>query len=149
MADAEWRLRRIMRLEANFLKAAVDEERQHHNRCHPGEPEPDDSLLRGRALQTRTMKLQRFGRYDADLSRRQRQAHKALMDSRKQENHEIAAIDRGVPDHRGPREPFYHHAGDPTVQYNELPERTRIHPSRTESTTSDPPDGKPSDESAA
>ena len=95
-------MRRIMRLEADFLKAAVDEERQHHNRHHPGDPEPDESLLRGRALQTRTMELQRFGRYEADLSWRQRQAHKALMDSRKQESQQDAPIDRGVPDHRGP-----------------------------------------------
>jgi len=149
MADAEWRMRRIMRLEADFLKAAVDEERQHHNRHHPGDPEPDKSLLRGRALQTRTMELQRFGRYEADLSRRQRQAHKALMDSRKQESQQDAPIDRGVPDHRGPREPFYHPAGDPTVQYNEVQERTRILPSRTQSTTSDPPGRNTSDESAA
>ena len=149
MADAEWRMRRIMHLEADFLKAAGDEERQHHNRHHPGDPEPDKSLLRGRALQTRTMELQRFGRYEADLSRRQRQAHKALMDSRKQESQQDAPIDRGVPDHRGPREPFYHPAGDPTVQYNEVQERTRILPSCTQSTTSDPPGRNTSDESAA
>jgi hypothetical protein len=148
MADAEWRMRRIMRLEADFLKAADDDVRQHHNRCHPGEPEPDDCLLRRRALQTRTLELQRFGRYEADLSRRQRQAHKALMDCRKQENQEVAAIDSGVPSHGGPREPFYHPAGDPTVQYNELPERTRICPTPKKPTTSGPPGSNLSDESA-
>jgi hypothetical protein len=72
MADAEWRMRRNMRLEADFLKAAVESERKNQKRCFPNEPELDLSLLRGHALQTRTMELQRFGRYEADLSRRQR-----------------------------------------------------------------------------
>jgi len=85
MADAEWRMRRIMRLEADFLKSAVDDERKNQTRRFPNEPEPDLSLLRGHALQTRTMELQRFGRYEADLSRRQRQAHKSLMECRQQE----------------------------------------------------------------
>jgi len=155
MADAEWRMRRIMRLEADFLKSAVDEERQNYNRLHPGGAEPDESLLRGHALQTRTLKLQRFGRYEADLSRRQRQAYKALMECRKQENQQAApaspttATNRRVPDHSSPREPFYHPAGDPTVQYNEVPERTPIPSSQTKSTTSDPPGHDTSDESAA
>ncbi len=135
--------------------AGVDEERRYHNKLHPGDSEPDESLLRGRALQTRTLELQRFGRYEADLSRRQRQAYKALMECRKHENQQAApappttASNRGIPDHSSPREPFYHPAGDPTVQHNELPERTPIPPIRTESTASDPPGSKTSDENAA
>ena len=155
MADAEWRMRRNMRLEADFLKAAVESERKNRKTRFPNEPEPDLSLLRGGALQTRTMELQRFGRYEADLSRRQRQAYKALMECRKHENQQAApappttASNRGIPDHSSPREPFYHPAGDPTVQHNELPERTPIPPIRTESTASDPPGSKTSDENAA
>ena len=98
IADAEWRLRRISRLEADFLEAAFDTERgslgdghlfssadaasycPDHDRkkadCHRCN-EPDEGLLLGRALQTRTADLVRFARYEADLTRRQRQAHAA------------------------------------------------------------------------
>jgi hypothetical protein len=155
MADAEWRMRRIMRLEADFLKSAVDDERKNQTRRFPNEPEPDLSLLRGHALQTRTMELQRFGRYEADLSRRQRQAHKSLMECRRQEAQRdappslAAAPNRRVADHSGPREPFYHPAGDPRIQHNEVQQQTRIPPSQTKSTISDPPRATTSDENAA
>ena len=135
MADAEWRLRRSMRLEADFLKAAVESEREKHNKFHPGKPEPDESLLRGRALQTRTVELTRFERYGAQVSRRQRQAHQALIECRKQENQQYAAVDRPAHsprDHSSPREPFYHPAGDPSWQENDARERTRFDPSATE-----------------
>ena len=150
MADAEWRLRRITRLEADFLKAAVESQREKHNRLHPGEPEPDESLLRGRALQTRTVELTRFERYAAALSRRQRQAHQALIECRKQENQQYAATDTVT--HRPPiaRDPARPPAPDPSWQHDDIfQERTRGRPSRFKSTTSDPPGQAPSDESAA
>jgi len=75
-------------------QSAVESEREKHNKFHPGKPEPDESLLRGRALQTRTVELTRFERYGAQLSRRQRQAHQALIECRKQENQQYAAVDR-------------------------------------------------------
>jgi len=155
MADAEWRMRRTMRLEADFIKSAVESERKNHNRRFQGEPEPEISLLRGGALQSRTIELQRFGRYGADLSRRQRQAYKSLMECRRQEAQRdappspTARADHRVPDHSGPREPFYHPAGDPRMQHNEVQQETRIPPSQTKSTTSDPPGSNHSDESAA
>ena len=165
MADAEWRMRRIMRLEADFIKYPVEQARERHNERHPNQPEPDLSLLRGQVLQTRTIELQRFARYEDTLGRRQRQAHKSLMECRKQEaqrdapppqatrperhapDHPIA--DHTVPGHSRPREPFYHPAGDPRVQHNEVQQQTRIPPRRTESTSSDPPDSKTSDDNAA
>ncbi len=160
MADAEWRMRRNMRLEADFLKSAVDDERKNQRRRFPDEPELDLSMLRGGALQSRTIELQRFGRYEADLSRRQRQAYKALMECRKHESQQTAPAPRAtatnrrvrdhhVPDHSGPREPFYHPAGDPRIQHNEVQQQTRIPPSQTKSTTSDPPGSNSSDEQAA
>ena len=160
MADAEWRMRRIMRLEADFIKYPVEQARERHVERHPDQPEPDLSLLRGKILQTRTIELQRFSRYEDTLSRRQRQAYKSLMECRRQEAQRDAppspatrpdrpVRDHHVPDHSAPREPFYHPAGDPRMQHNEVQQRTRIPPSQTKSTTSDPPGSKPSDESAA
>jgi hypothetical protein len=159
-ADAEWRMRRIMRLEADFLKHPVELARERHIERHPDQPEPDLSLLRGGALQTRTIELQRFARYEDHLSRRQRQAHKSLMECRRQEAQRDAPpspttrADRPIPDHRvpdhtAPREPFYHPAGDPRIQHNEVQQPTQIPPSQTKSTTSDPPGSKTSDENAA
>ena len=150
MADAEWRLRRITRLEADFLKAAVEREREKHYKFHPGQPEPDESLLRGRALQTRTVELTRFERYAAHLARRQRQAHQALVECRKQENQQYTAIDTRT--HRVPTasEGFSHPAPDPSWQNDDVfTARTQNRPSQVKSTTSDPPGQAPSDESAA
>ena len=155
MADTEWRMRRIMRLEADFIKAGVERARKDHYVYDSAQPEPDESLLRGRALQTCTIELQRFARYEDHLSRRQRQAHKALMECRRLEAQRDAppspttATNRGIPSHTAPREPFYHPAGDPTVQHNEVQQQTRIPPSQTKSITSDPPGNDHSDENAA
>jgi len=165
MADAEWRMRRTLRLEADFIKSAVESERENHNRRFPDEPEPEMSLLRGGALQSRTLELRRFGRYEADLSRRQRQAYKSRMECRRQEAQRDAppspttrpdrpvrdhhVPDHPVPDHSTPREPFYHPAGDPRMQHNEVQQQTRIPPSPTKSTISDPSVSNSSDENAA
>ncbi len=160
MADAEWRMRRIVRLEADFIKYPVEQAREKYHERHPDQPEPDLSLLRGQVLQTRTIELQRFARYEDTLGRRQRQAYKSLMECRKQEAQRDAPSppttradrhvpDDRIPDHSRPREPFYHPAGDPRIQYNEVQEPTRIPPSRAESSSSDPPDITTSDDSAA
>ena len=160
MADAEWRMRRIMCLEADFIKAGVESERKNQKRRFPNQPEPDLSTLRGGALQSRTIELQRFGRYGADLSRRQRQAYKSLMECRRQEAQREAppqpttradhpVRDHHVPDHRSPRYPFYHPAGDPRFQHTEVQQQTRIPPSPTKSTISDPSVSNSSDENAA
>ena len=161
MADAEWRMRRIMRLEADFIKYPVEQAREQHQERHPDQPEPDLSLLRGQVLQSRTIELQRFARYEDTLGRRQRQAYKSLMECRKQEAQRDAPPPRTtraeerhipddrIPDHSRPREPFYHPAGDPRMQHNVVQEPTRIPPSQDRSTTSDPPDSKTSDDNAA
>lgn len=165
MADAEWRMRRITSLEADFIRFGVERSRDYYMDRNPNQPVPDESLLRGRALQTRTIELQRFNRYGADLSRRQRQAYKSLMECRRQEAQRDAVpspttradrpvpdhpvLDHTVPDHSAARVPFYHPAGDPRVQHNEVQQQTRIPPSQTKSTTSDPPGSSHSDENAA
>ena len=161
MADAEWRMRRIMRLEADFIKYPVEQALERHQERHPDQPEPDLSLLRGQILQSRTIELQRFARYEDTLSRRQRQAYKSLMECRTQEAQRDAPPPRTtraeerhipddrIPDHSRPREPFYHPAGDPRVQQNVVQEPTRIPPSQDRSTTSDPPGRNTSDDNAA
>jgi len=154
IADAEWRLRRISRLEADFLEGAFESERRSLGDPQQGN-EPNEGLLFGRALQTRTAELLRFSRYEADLTRRQRQAHKSLVEYRKQKNQTATAGDRSQwqtrnpRDHSQPREPFYHPTGDIRSQLPDFTEQTQFRPTATKSTTSDPPGRTNSDESAA
>lgn len=77
MVDAQWRLRRLTRIEAAFLTAALDEAR--HAQKDSGRDDltsdgPNDSagyrLLLGQAVLNRTGDLLRLARYDSQLQRR-------------------------------------------------------------------------------
>ena len=73
IADAQWRMRRLVRIETAFLSAAIDAQRQHEEIFHPGDIQPGregESQLLGAGLLGRTQALLHLARYDAHLSRR-------------------------------------------------------------------------------
>ena len=144
-----------MRLEADFLKAGVDDRREYHDQLHPNGPEPDPSLLRGRALQSphdRTATLRALRSPPRSSSAPSTQISDGMPQAGSPTGRPTAAsYPNGSPrpgrpphvrDHSSPREPFYHPAGDPRIQHNEFQEPSRIPPSQEKSTTSDPPGRK-------
>ena len=156
MADAEWRLRRISRLESAFLHAAAKSSLDNAKRGHLNDPEPDATKLLGRAMQLRTADMARFAAYETHLSRRQRQARDELRKCRKKRDQEIKlaneAARQGRPYGRDYSKPFSETPPPPSDQqwHDDDPrESTRFRPTTTESATSDPPSQTPSDESAA
>ena len=73
IADAQWRMRRLVRIETAFLSAAIDAQRQHEEVFHPDDIQPGregESQLLGAGLLGRTQALLHLARYDAHLSRR-------------------------------------------------------------------------------
>jgi hypothetical protein len=88
MADAEWRLRRISRLEAAFISSAFGD----HYRLlegHDDESGDDTSptYLLGKLMQTRSADFTQFTRYEAQLRRSFQRAFKLLFEFRDLEYH--------------------------------------------------------------
>jgi len=73
IADAQWRMRRLVRIETAFLSGAIEAQRQHEEIFHPGKIQPGregETQLLGAGLLNRTQALLHLARYDAHLSRR-------------------------------------------------------------------------------
>ena len=88
IADAQWRMRRLTRLETGFLAAAVDDQRRHLEKRRPDELGPGydgETLLLGSAMLDRTQGFVHLARYDGHLSRRFFRAVKQLSDLRRDE----------------------------------------------------------------
>ena len=88
IADAQWRMRRLTRLETGFLAAAVDDQRRHLEKRRPDELRPGydgETLLLGSAMLDRTQAFVHLARYDGHLSRRFFRAVKQLVDLRRDE----------------------------------------------------------------
>ena len=88
IADAQWRMRRLTRLETGFLAAALDETRRYMEKRRPDELRPGydgETLLLGSAMIGRTQALVHLARYDGHLSRRFFRAVKQLADLRQVE----------------------------------------------------------------
>ena len=88
IADAQWRMRRLTRLETGFLAAALDETRRYMEKRRPDELRPGydgETLLLGTAMLDRTQAFVHLARYDGHLSRRFFRAVKQLRDLRHDE----------------------------------------------------------------
>ncbi len=88
IADAQWRMRRLTRLETGFLAAALDETRRYMEKRRPDELRPGydgETLLLGSAMLDRTQAFVHLARYDGHLSRRFFRAVKQLADLRRDE----------------------------------------------------------------
>ena len=89
IADAQWCMRRLTRLETGFLAAAVDDQRRHLEKRRPDELRPGydgETLLLGSAMLDRTQAFVHLARYDGHLSRRFFRAVKQLADLRRDES---------------------------------------------------------------
>ena len=88
IADAQWRMRRLTRLETGFFAAAVDETRRYMEKRRPDELRPGydgETQLLGSAMLDRTQAFVHLARYDGHLSRRFFRAVKQLADLRRDE----------------------------------------------------------------
>ena len=88
IADAQWRMHRLTRLEGGFLAAAVDDTRRYMEKRRPDELRPGydgETLLLGSAMLDRTQAFVHLARYDGHLSRRFFRAVKQLADLRRDE----------------------------------------------------------------
>ena len=88
IADAQWRMRRLTRLETGFLAAAVDDQRRHLEKRRPDALRPGydgETLLLGSAMLDRTQAFAHLARYDGHLSRRFFRAVEQLSDLRREE----------------------------------------------------------------
>ena len=88
IADAQWRMRRLTRLETGFLAASLAAKRRVMERLHPERLQPGydgETLLLGSAIIDRTDALSHLARYDGHLSRRFFRAVKQLRDLRRDE----------------------------------------------------------------
>ena len=89
IADSQWRMRRLTRLETGFLAAAVDDQRRYMEKRRPDELRPGydgETQLLGSAMLDRTQALVHLARYDGHLSRRFFRAVKQLRDLRRDES---------------------------------------------------------------
>ena len=89
IADSQWRMRRLTRLETGFLAAALDETRRYMEKRRPDELRPGydgETQLLGTAMLDRTQALVHLARYDGHLSRRFFRAVKQLRDLRRDES---------------------------------------------------------------
>ena len=89
IADSQWRMRRLTRLETGFLAAALDETRRYMEKRRPDELRPGydgETQLLGSAMLDRTQALVHLARYDGHLSRRFFRAVKQLSDLRRDES---------------------------------------------------------------
>ena len=88
IADSQWRMRRLTRLETGFIAAAVDETRRLTKKYRPERLRPGydgETQLLGSAMLDRTQALVHLARYDGHLSRRFFRAVKQLADLRRDE----------------------------------------------------------------
>ena len=88
IADAQWRMRRLTRLETGFLAAAVDDQRRRTEKYRPDKLRPGydgETLLLGTTMLDRTQAFVHLARYDGHLSRRFFRAVKQLADLRRDE----------------------------------------------------------------
>ena len=88
IADAQWRMRRLTRLETGFLAAALADKRRLTEKYHPERLRPGydgETLLFGSAMIDQTQALVHLARYDGHLSRRFFHAVKQLADLRRDE----------------------------------------------------------------
>ena len=88
IADAQWRMRRLTRLETGFITAAVDDTRRHAEKHRPHTLRPGydgETLLLGSAILDRTQAFVHLASYDGHLSRRFFRAVKQLADLRRDE----------------------------------------------------------------
>ena len=88
IADSQWRMRRLTRLETGFLAAALDETRCYMEKRRPDELRPGydgETQLSGSAMLDRTQAFVHLARYDGHLSRRFFRAVKQLADLRRDE----------------------------------------------------------------
>ena len=88
IVDAQWRMRRLTRLETGFLAAALDETRRYMEKRRPDELRPGydgETQLLGSAMLDRTQAFVHLARYDGHLSRRFFRAVKQLRDLRHDE----------------------------------------------------------------
>ena len=89
IADSQWRMRRLTRLETGFLAAALDETRRYMEKRRPDELRPGydgETQLLGTAMLDRTQAFVHLARYDGHLSRRFFRAVKQLSDLRRDES---------------------------------------------------------------
>ena len=88
IADSQWRMRRLTRLETGFIAAAVDETRRLTKKYRPEGLRPGydgETQLLGAAMLDRTQAFVHLARYDGHLSRRFFRAVKQLADLRRDE----------------------------------------------------------------
>ncbi len=88
IADSQWRMRRLTRLETGFIAAAVDDTRRHAEKHRPDTLLPGydgQTMLLGSAMLDRTQAFVHLARYDGHLSRRFFLAVKQLADLRRDE----------------------------------------------------------------
>ena len=86
MADADWRLQRISRLETAFLSSAFDDYRRHYKkRDQPGDPERTETSILGDIMQKRTAEMNHFSSYETNQSRRFHRAYRQLIEVRELE----------------------------------------------------------------
>ncbi len=88
IADAQWRMRRLTRLETGFLAASLAATRRLMERLHPDSLQPGydgETLLLGSGMIDKTQTLVHLARYDGHLSRRFFRAIKQLRDLRRDE----------------------------------------------------------------
>ncbi len=107
IADAQWRMRRLTRLETGFLAAAVDDQRRHLEKRRPDELRPGydgETLLLGSAMLDRTQAFAHLARYDGHLSRRFFRAVEQLSDLRREERKAREA--RSSPGSYAPTDPY-------------------------------------------
>ena len=88
IADSQWRMRRLTRLETGFIAAAVDDTRRHAEKHRPDTLLPGydgQTMLLGSAMLDRTQAFVHLARYDGHLSRRFFLAVNQLADLRRDE----------------------------------------------------------------
>ena len=107
IADAQWRMRRLTRLETGFIAAAVDDTRRHAEKHRPDTLRPGydgETMLLGSAMLDRTQAFVHLARYDGHLSRRFFRAVKQLADLRRDERKAREA--RPSADSYAPADPY-------------------------------------------
>lgn len=148
MADAEWRLRRISRLEAAFVSTAFEDRRRFlKEHGQPGD-DANASYVLGNLMQSRTSDLTQFIRYEAQLRRGYQQAFKLLIEFRELETRDRQlAYEKSCRESDNPPDDFYRYRDNPLGGAVRKQSRSTVTP--YEPTTSDPPEQNPSDEPAA
>jgi len=159
MADAEWRLQRISRLQAAYLTSAVTNRRDHHNEYRAEKPLPDQEQLVGAVMQTSAADIDRFARYEVQLQRVFTNAFKQLMAFRDRLENDRQLRNAQTELDRDPSEPtpyrrvsevvspYYRDAPEPDEAHSQTQTQSPATPKKP--TTSDPPPATISDENAA